>query len=126
MTACTCPGRNGYSDVCTVHGVAALYPAQPQRDGRAWYRPVRPPGSDLSQWGWTSQRKLAHPAYAALYDAQTGGLHPEGLCGGDCSGCVSEGEGGGRDGSSQLDALRGPLQTLAEAQAAVEATGLLW
>ncbi|QJD50383.1 hypothetical protein I5H01_gp024 [Mycobacterium phage MarkPhew] len=91
---CTCRGRNGYSDVCTVHGVAARFPAQVQADGRAWYRPVRDAGMDLSQWGWTSDPRQAHPAYRALYDAQTGGLHPEGLCGGDCSGCVGEGEGG--------------------------------
>ncbi|ASR85282.1 hypothetical protein I5H06_gp22 [Mycobacterium phage SirPhilip] len=76
--------------------VAETYPARLQSDGRTWYRPVRPAGADLSQWGWTSQREQAHPDYCAQIDAQTGGLHPEGLCGGDCSGCVSEGEGGGR------------------------------
>ncbi|WNM69023.1 hypothetical protein SEA_TRIBLETROUBLE_82 [Mycobacterium Phage TribleTrouble] len=99
--------------------VADQYPARVGTDGRAWFRPVRPAGVDMAQWGWTSQPSLAHADYgvgphvvvhaptatailcggpgrcrACEHDPQTGGLHPEGLCGGDCSGCVSEGEGG--------------------------------
>lgn len=29
-----------------------------------------------------------------MYEKQTGGLHPESVCGEDCSGCVSPEEGG--------------------------------
>ncbi|QFP94866.1 hypothetical protein SEA_MARSHAWN_80 [Mycobacterium phage Marshawn] len=62
---CTCPGRNGYSDVCAVHGIAARFPAVTDSAGRTWWRPVRDAGTDLSQWGWTSDPLQAHPAYAA-------------------------------------------------------------
>lgn len=73
--------------------VAENYPAHTDSNGTTWYRPVQDPGFGVSQWGWTSDRKLAHPDYVAEMDAQTGGLHPEGLCGGDCSGCCGPGEG---------------------------------
>ncbi|QAX95620.1 hypothetical protein I5H03_gp026 [Mycobacterium phage Nibb] len=73
--------------------VASQYPMVRDSNGREWYRPVRPAGADLSQWGWTSLRELAHPDYRQQADEAAGGLHPERLCGGDCSGCVSEGEG---------------------------------
>lgn len=74
--------------------VAELYPAHTDGNGTTWYRPVRDPGLDVSQWGWTSDPLLAHPDYLAQADEQTGGLHPESMCGRDCSGCVSPGEGG--------------------------------
>lgn len=99
--------------------VAEQYPARTDSNGRTWFRPVRPAGCDLSQWGWTSQPGLAHPDYgpgphvvthaptatavkcggpgacvACDHDRQANGLHPEGTCGGDCSGCVGDGEGG--------------------------------
>ncbi|QAU06500.1 hypothetical protein SEA_KISI_82 [Mycobacterium phage KiSi] len=104
--------------------VAEVFPARTDAQGRTWYRPVRDAGTDLSQWGWTSQRKLAHPDYLAAADESTGGLHPEGLCGGDCSGCVSEGEGGGRDGSEALDDVARGYRALAEASEVL--TGGLW
>ncbi|AOT23818.1 hypothetical protein SEA_TBOND007_79 [Mycobacterium phage TBond007] len=157
--------------------VAELYPARVGADGRAWFRPVRPAGVDLSQWGWTSQPGLAHPDYgqgphvvvhtpsstavlcggpgacvACDEDRQTGGLHREGTCGGDCSGCVGDGEGG----PTAVEAARlrteawrqaagvavgGPVDDVAvawrdplarrmvaldEARRAIEATGVLW
>lgn len=73
--------------------VAEQYPAQSRVDGTTWYRPRRVPGAGVDQWGWTSDPRQAHPDYAAYYDAQSGGLHPAGLCGGDCTGCVDPGEG---------------------------------
>ncbi|ASR85383.1 hypothetical protein SEA_CAIN_85 [Mycobacterium phage Cain] len=80
--------------------VARQYPARTDANGRTWFRPVRTPGMDFSQWGWTSQPCYAHPDY--LHHAgECGGacglchLHPAGMCGGDCSGCVNEAEGGG-------------------------------
>ncbi|QXN73817.1 hypothetical protein SEA_SOSEPH_74 [Mycobacterium phage SoSeph] len=73
--------------------VAEQYPPCTDDNGVTWFRPARDAGTDFSQWGWTSQREQAHPDYRGHYDAQTGGLHPERLCGGDCSGCVSEAEG---------------------------------
>ncbi|AON96729.1 hypothetical protein SEA_GENGAR_74 [Mycobacterium phage Gengar] len=73
--------------------VAEQWPARTDSNGVTWFRPARDAGSDFSQWGWTSQREQAHPDYRAHFEAQTGGLHPERLCGGDCSGCVSEAEG---------------------------------
>ncbi|AHY26907.1 hypothetical protein SEA_MUFASA_83 [Mycobacterium phage Mufasa] len=44
--------------------VAEQYPARTDTNGRTWFRPVRPPGADVSQWGWTSQPEQAHPDYA--------------------------------------------------------------
>lgn len=41
------------------------YPAHTDGNGTTWYRPVRPKGTDLSQWGWTSDPKQAHPDYRA-------------------------------------------------------------
>ncbi|AXQ53096.1 hypothetical protein SEA_RANDO14_76 [Mycobacterium phage Rando14] len=73
--------------------VAEQYPARTDNNGVTWFRPARDPGLDFSQWGWTSQREQAHPDYRAHYDAQTGGLHPARLCGGDCAGCVEAAEG---------------------------------
>ncbi|QJD50482.1 hypothetical protein SEA_CHRIS_80 [Mycobacterium phage Chris] len=105
--------------------VAVLFPARTQSDGRAWYRPVRPPGADMSQWAWTSDPRLAHPDYCAHYDEQTGGLHPEGLCGGDCSGCVGEGEGGPlRTVAALVEAATAPVVSVAAARA--EVFGAAW
>ncbi|ASZ75152.1 hypothetical protein PBI_TREYKAY_83 [Mycobacterium phage TreyKay] len=46
--------------------IAAQYPARTDTNGRTWWRPVRPAGTDLSQWGWTSDPAQAHPDYDAL------------------------------------------------------------
>ncbi|AVO24833.1 hypothetical protein SEA_DEBY_80 [Mycobacterium phage Deby] len=46
--------------------IAAQYPARTDTLGRTWWRPVRPAGTDLSQWGWTSDPAQAHPDYDAL------------------------------------------------------------
>lgn len=43
--------------------VAEEYPARTDSRGVTWYRPIRPAGVDVSQWGWTSQPGLAHPDY---------------------------------------------------------------
>ncbi|UVD40943.1 hypothetical protein [Mycobacterium phage Kashi_VT1] len=49
--------------------IAAQYPARTDTNGRTWWRPVRPAGTDLSQWGWTSDPAQAHPDYDALNTA---------------------------------------------------------
>ncbi|UQT01819.1 hypothetical protein SEA_POKERUS_81 [Mycobacterium phage Pokerus] len=46
--------------------IAAQYPARTDTLGRTWWRPVRPAGTDLSQWGWTSDPAQAHTDYDAL------------------------------------------------------------
>ncbi|QFG08471.1 hypothetical protein I5H09_gp020 [Mycobacterium phage Yunkel11] len=46
--------------------IAEQYPARTDANGRTWWRPVRPAGTDLSQWGWTSDPAQAHPDYDAL------------------------------------------------------------
>lgn len=74
--------------------VAEQYPAHKDSNGTRWYRPQLEAGTGIGQWGWTSDPRQAHSDYVAHYNAQTGGLHPEGLCGGDCTGCVGPGEGG--------------------------------
>lgn len=74
--------------------VAIQFPARRGSDGIRWYRPVREAGMSADQWGWTSNPRMAHPDYRTHYDAECNGLHPAGLCGGDCSGCVEPGEGG--------------------------------
>jgi len=61
--------------------VAEQYPARTDSNDVRWYRPRLDPGIGVSQWGWTSDPKQAHSDYRAQYDAQIGGLHPEGLCG---------------------------------------------
>ncbi|AXQ63245.1 hypothetical protein I5G72_gp28 [Mycobacterium phage Collard] len=45
--------------------VAEQYPAHTDHNGVTWFRPARDPGTDFSQWGWTSQREQAHPDYRA-------------------------------------------------------------
>ncbi|WP_237146503.1 PD-(D/E)XK nuclease family protein [Mycobacteroides abscessus] len=44
--------------------VAEEYPARTDDNGTTWYRPVRPKGIGIDQWGWTSQPEQAHPDYA--------------------------------------------------------------
>lgn len=46
--------------------VAEQYPPRTDGNGRTWWRPVRDPGLDFSQWGWTSDPAQAHPDYDAL------------------------------------------------------------
>ncbi|AFN37772.1 hypothetical protein FGG44_gp84 [Mycobacterium phage MacnCheese] len=127
--------------------VADQFPARVGTDGRAWFRPARPAGVDMAQWGWTSQPALAHADYgrgphvvvhtpsatavlcggpgactACDEDAQCNGLHREGTCGGECSGCVGDGEGG----PTRSEAVRLRQVALDEARTAIEAAGLLW
>ncbi|ASR85680.1 hypothetical protein SEA_AMGINE_80 [Mycobacterium phage Amgine] len=127
--------------------VAEQYPARVDSNGRVWFRPARPAGVDLAQWGWTSQPALAHPDYgrgphvvvhtptrtavkcggpggcsACDYDARTGGLHPEGMCGGDCSGCVGDGEGG----PTAAGAARNRDAALVEAHKVLAEAVALW
>ncbi|ASR85584.1 hypothetical protein I5G80_gp060 [Mycobacterium phage Krueger] len=78
--------------------VARQYPARTDANGRTWFRPVRSPGMDFAQWGWTSQPCYAHPDY--LHRTGECGdvcglceFHPQGTCEGDCAGCVAPGEG---------------------------------
>lgn len=57
--------------------VADQYPARTDTLGRTWWRPVRPAGTDLSQWGWTSDPAQAHPDYDALNTCTCYWLPPE-------------------------------------------------
>ncbi|BBX88008.1 hypothetical protein MAUB_58810 [Mycolicibacterium aubagnense] len=71
--------------------VAQQFPARTDSNGVIWYR-HRDSDSGTSRSEWTSDPTQAHSDYVAHYDATTGGLHPEGVCGGDCSGCCSDAE----------------------------------
>ncbi|QFG14129.1 hypothetical protein I5G97_gp024 [Mycobacterium phage Curiosium] len=57
--------------------VADQYPARTDTNGLTWWRPVRPAGTDLSQWGWTSDPAQAHPDYDALNTCTCFWLPPE-------------------------------------------------
>ncbi len=43
--------------------VMQAYPAVTGKDGVTWFRPVRIPGTDVSQWGWTFLPDQAHEDY---------------------------------------------------------------
>ncbi|QFG09272.1 hypothetical protein SEA_EFRA2_87 [Mycobacterium phage Efra2] len=58
--------------------IAEQYPARTDTNGRTWWRPLRPAGTDLSQWGWTSDPAQAHPDYDALNTCKPG--RQSGLC----------------------------------------------
>ncbi|QFG11499.1 hypothetical protein I5G87_gp75 [Mycobacterium phage Ekdilam] len=129
--------------------VAEQFPARVDSNGRAWFRPARPAGVDMAQWGWTSQPALAHADYgtgphvvvhvptatavkcggpgacvACDHDRQTGGLHPEGTCGAveGCSGCVGVGDGG----PAMLEAGANRLAAVVQAHLVLRGAGSLW